>query len=79
MFKKTALTLTALSFATASFAMSDADANTDKMPSMEEMKAAYPEVSEDQFTLADANGDGMLTEQELSDAVQAGVLPDLGG
>jgi Ca2+-binding EF-hand superfamily protein len=43
------------------------------------MKAAYPEINEDQFTLADANGDGMLTEQELKDAVEAGVLPDLGG
>ena len=43
------------------------------------MKAAYPEFNEDQFTLADANGDGMLTEQELKDAVEAGVLPDLGG
>lgn len=79
MFNKATLTLAALSFATAGFAMSDADANDDKMLSMEEMKAAYPEINEDQFTLSDANGDGMLTEQELSDAVQAGVLPDLGG
>ena len=79
MFKKAALTLTVLSLATTGFAMSDADANADKVLSMEEMKAAYPEISEDQFALADANSDGVLTEQELSDAVQAGVLPDLGG
>jgi Ca2+-binding EF-hand superfamily protein len=79
MFTKAALTLTALTLATASFAMSDADANADKMLSMDEMKAAYPEINENQFTLADANGDGMLTEQELKDAVEAGVLPDLGG
>ena len=43
------------------------------------MQAAYPEINEDQFTLADANGDGALTEQELKDAVEACVLPDLGG
>jgi len=79
MYLKAAPTLTALSFATASFAMSNADANADKMLSMEEMKAAYPEISEDQFTLANANGDGALTEQELKGAVEAGVLPDLGG
>ena len=76
---KATLTLTALTLVSASFAMSDADANDDKMLSMEEMQAAYPEINEDQFTLADANGDGALTEQELKDAVEAGVLPDLGG
>ncbi|WP_439144132.1 hypothetical protein [Planktotalea sp.] len=79
MYLKAALTLTALTLASTSFAMSDADANDDKMLSMDEMKAAYPEINEDQFTLADANGDGALTEQELKDAVEAGVLPDLGG
>lgn len=79
MLLKATLTLAALSIATVGFAMSDADANADKMLTLEELQAAYPEISEDQFTLADANGDGALTEQELSDAVQAGVLPDLGG
>ncbi len=79
MYLKATLTLTALTLATASFAMSDADANADKMLSMDEMKAAYPEINEDQFTLADANGDGLLTEQELKDAIEAGVLPDLDG
>jgi hypothetical protein len=79
MFTKTTLTLAALSFATASFAMSDVDANADKMLSMDEMKVAYPEISEDQFNQADADADGALSEQELSDAVQAGVLPKLDG
>jgi Ca2+-binding EF-hand superfamily protein len=79
MLLKATLTLAALSFATAGFAMSDVDANADKMLSMEEMKAAYPEISEDQFNLADANADGMLTEEELTEAVKAGVLPDISG
>lgn len=78
MFTKATLTLAALTLATASFAMSDADANGDKMLDMDEAKAAYPEISEDQFTLADADGDGVLSEQELADAAQAGVLPKLG-
>jgi hypothetical protein len=42
MFTKAALTLTALTLATASFAMSDADANADKMLSMDEMKGIRP-------------------------------------
>lgn len=78
MFTKATLTLAALSFATASFAMSDADANGDKLLTMDEMKAAYPEINEDQFTQADADNDGALSEQELSDATQAGILPKLG-
>ena len=79
MFTKATLTLAAVTFATASFAMSDADANGDKLLTMDEVKAAYPEVSEDQFMQADADSDGVLSEQELSDATQAGVLPNLGG
>ncbi len=51
MLLKSTLTLAALSFATASFAMSDVD----------------------------ANADGMLTEEELTEAVKAGVLPDISG
>lgn len=79
MLLKATLTLAALTFATASFAMSDADANGDKLLTMDEVKAAYPEISEDQFMQAYADSDGVLSEQELSDATQAGVLPNLGG
>lgn len=79
MFKKTALTLTVLSIASTAFAMSDIDTNADDVLSLNELKAAYPEISEDQFARADANDDGVLTQQELADAVQADVLPDLKG
>lgn len=78
MFNKAALTLTALTFATASFAMSDADANGDKLLTIDEVKAAYPEISEDQFSEADIDKDGALSETELADAVAAGVLPKIG-
>lgn len=79
MYLKTTLTLAALTFASAAFAMSDVDANADKMLSLEEMKAAYPEISEDQFARADVNADGMLSDEELTEAVKAGVLPDISG
>lgn len=78
MFTRATLTIAVLSLSTAAFAMSDADANGDKMLTLDEMKAAYPEISEDQFMQADADSDGVLSEQELSDATQAGVLPKLG-
>ncbi len=78
MFNKATLTLAAFLFATAGFAMSDADANGDKMLTLDEMKASYPEISEDQFMQADADSDGALSAQELTDATQAGVLPKLG-
>ena len=78
MFTKASLTLAALTISTAAFAMSDADANGDKLLTIDEMKATYPEISEDQFMQADANSDGVINAQELSDATQAGVLPNLG-
>ncbi|MGB7317488.1 MAG: EF-hand domain-containing protein [Planktotalea sp.] len=77
MFTKATLTLAAISLASASFAMSDADANGDKMLTLDEMKSAYPEISEDQFMQADADSDGILSEQELANAVESGVLPQL--
>lgn len=76
MFKKTtAFAATLLVLSNAAFAMSDSDANGDKMITLEELQAAYPEVSEDMFNEADSDQDGVLTTVELADAIAAGVLP----
>lgn len=54
--------------------MSTLDADGDGMVSMEEMTAVYPDMTEDSFTQADANADGMLDEAELQAAVEAGTI-----
>ncbi len=66
---KTALFATLFAgFATAAMAQEiefeDLDTDGDGMLSMEEVTDVLPEISEDQLTIADANGDGMIDEAE---------------
>ena len=42
--------------------------------SMEELKAAYPDVTEDTFAIVDVNGDGAVDSDELAAAENAGLL-----
>lgn len=68
----------AVALAGAAFAQGDAsaiDANGDGMMSMEEMQAAYPDLTEETFNAIDANGDGSIDADELSAAIEAGTLP----
>jgi hypothetical protein len=55
-------------FATAAMAQEiefeDLDTDGDGMLSMEEVTDVLPDISEDQLTIADANGDGMIDEVE---------------
>lgn len=51
------------------------DVDGDGMVSMEEFAAAYPDLTEDTFVLADTNADGMLDADEIAAAAEAGVLP----
>ena len=51
------------------------DVDGDGMVSMEEFTAAYPELTEETFTMADANADGSLDEAEIAAAAEAGILP----
>ena len=51
------------------------DADTDGLITFEEVTAMYPDVTEDAFTIADTNTDGMLDAEELAAAQEAGVLP----
>lgn len=64
---------------TLAFAMGGADANDDGVLTMDEVKAAAPEVSEDMFNTADADNDGVLGEGEIADAIASGLLPNLDG
>ena len=69
------LTLAAVVAATASFAqMADVDQDGDGMASFDEIVAAYPDVTEDQFAAMDTNGDGTLDEAEMTAAMEAGQL-----
>lgn len=51
------------------------DVDGDGMVTIEEFTAAYPDLTEESFTLADANADGMLDADEIAAAAEAGVLP----
>lgn len=51
------------------------DVDGDGMVSMEEFTAAYPDLTEESFAMADANADGMLDADELAAAAEAGVMP----
>ena len=50
------------------------DSDGDGLYSMDEMKAAYPELSEEIFLAVDTNADGMVDADELTAAQEAGVL-----
>jgi len=66
--------LTAL--AVPGFAQSaDIDINGDGMYSYPELQAVMPEVSEDDFTVLDTSGDGLLDADEIAVATEAGLLP----
>ncbi|PVA11456.1 calcium-binding protein [Pelagivirga sediminicola] len=62
--------------ATAAFAdMSAIDTNGDGLVTMDEIQAAYPEVTAEQFSEIDTNGDGAVDDAEMSAAQDAGLLP----
>ena len=43
---------------------------------MDEFMAAYPEVTPELFVQIDTNGDGMIDQEELDAAVEAGLIDD---
>ncbi len=51
------------------------DVDGDGLVSMEEFTAAYPDLTEDSFVLADTNADGALDADEIAAAAEAGILP----
>lgn len=67
-----ALALAATSYA-ASFETIDTNGDGDISPS--EFAVAYPMATQDDFTAADANADGMVSALEHTHAVETGILP----
>ncbi|MEL7178803.1 MAG: hypothetical protein AAFN63_03145 [Pseudomonadota bacterium] len=66
--------LTAL--AVPSFAQdAEIDINGDGMYSYPEIQAVMPEMTEDDFTVLDTSGDGLLDADEIAVATEAGLLP----
>jgi len=51
------------------------DINGDGMYSFPEVQAVMPEMTEDDFTVLDTSGDGLLDADEITAAVEAGLLP----
>ncbi|AZQ67563.1 EF-hand domain-containing protein [Silicimonas algicola] len=60
--------------ATAATAADVTDTDGDGMYSMEEIQAAYPDLTEEVFATIDANADGMVDADELAAAETAGTL-----
>ncbi|MEZ5715651.1 MAG: EF-hand domain-containing protein [Paracoccaceae bacterium] len=63
-----------LSASNAMAAVEDSDGNGTY--SMEEMAAAYPDLTEEQFAQIDANADGEVDADELAAAVAAGTIAE---
>ncbi len=76
--KNTVLTLVAtlgLALPTSLYAASLIDANGDGRLTIEEVKAAYPEITTETFTAMDVNADGALDTDEIAAAQEAGMMP----
>lgn len=70
-------TTTMLAFMTVPALAEDApiDTDGDGLVSLVELQAAFPEATEEAFTIADTDADGMLSPDELLAAQEAGTLP----
>lgn len=51
------------------------DVNGDGVLTIDEVQAAYPEVTTDGFTTMDLNADGALDADEILAAQEAGLMP----
>lgn len=54
---------------------SELDVNGDGVLTIDEVQAAYPEVTSDSFTTMDLNADGALDADEITAAQDAGLMP----
>ena len=55
------------------------DTDADGMYSFPELQVAMPDMTEDQFTVLDVNGDGLLDADEIAAGTDAGLLPAMDG
>jgi len=68
-----AISALAVTAAQAQTVVTDTDGNA--VFSMEELKAAFPDLTEEAFKAADTNADGALDAAELKAAQDAGNIP----
>ncbi|MEM9636229.1 hypothetical protein [uncultured Roseobacter sp.] len=61
--------------ASAAFAQLAADANGDGVLTIDEVQAAYPDITAESFSTMDLNADGALDEAEVQSAQEAGLMP----
>lgn len=76
--KNVVLTLGAMVALTAGAALAQVtveDTDGNGSYSMEELKVAYPDLTDDLFGEIDADGNGEVSMEELTAAQEAGVLP----
>ena len=55
------------------------DANGDGLLTIDEVQAAYPDVTAESFAEMDLNADGALEEDEIAAAEEAGLMPGSDG
>ncbi|MFT5066351.1 MAG: hypothetical protein ACJAXK_001214 [Yoonia sp.] len=55
------------------------DVNGDGNYSFPELQVAMPDMTIDDFTLLDGNGDGLLDADEITAGAEAGLLPMMDG
>lgn len=73
--KRTTILLAALLGLGATAALAEVeDANGDGVYSMDEVKVAYPDLTEEVFGQLDQDGDGALSPEELATGEEAGLL-----
>ena len=73
--KRTTILFAALLGLGATAAMAEVeDANGDGVFSMDEVKVAYPDVTEEIFGQLDRDGDGSLNPEELAEGENSGLL-----
>lgn len=61
--------------ATAMSAQTEMDTNGDGFLSQDELLAAYPSMTEQDFAAVDADADGAVSLDEMKAAEEAGLLP----
>ncbi|MCW1920611.1 EF-hand domain-containing protein [Rhodobacter sp. KR11] len=59
----------------AALATDIADTDANGTFSIEELKAAFPDLTDDAFKAADTDADGQLSADELKAAQEAGTIP----
>ena len=64
-----------LGMVTASAAATGIDANGDGVLTLDEVQAAFPEITAEGFTAMDKNADGMLDADEVAAGQDAGMMP----